>query len=201
MSMRPYNRIRRLLVTALLAVVSLAPAQAAEESDALMLVATPDFVDPLYGASVLVAWPIGNGQFLGFILNKPTTVTLADAFPRHKPSVKARSTIYLGGPERSNSLFALVRGEKSPGKGAIRIASDLHVVVAGETVDSVIENDPEHARFLVGAVAWQRGELEYEIQRGAWYVASPETEVMMRKDTKSLWKELVTRQGERRNAI
>lgn len=201
MSVRPFSWITRVFAAALLACAGVLPAQAAEDSDALMLVATPDFIDPLYGASVLVAWPIGNGQFLGFILNKPTTVTLADAFPRHKPSVKARSTIFLGGPERSNSLFALVQGEKSPGKGAIRIASDLHVVVAGETVDSVIERDPEHARFLVGTVVWQRGELEHEIELGAWYVASPETDVLMRKDTKSLWKELVEKQGEKRNAI
>jgi putative transcriptional regulator len=201
MSVRPFTWIKHLFAAVLLAGAGAMSAKAAEESDALMLVATPDFVDPLYGASVLVAWPIGNGQFLGFILNKPTTVTLADAFPRHKPSVKAKSTIFLGGPERSNSLFALVRGEKSPGKGAIRIASDLHVVVAGETVDAVIERDPEHARFLVGTVVWQRGELEHEIKLGAWYVASPETDVLMRKDTKSLWKELVEKQGERRNAI
>lgn len=169
--------------------------------EAMMLVATPKLTDPLWGATVLVAWPAGDGRHLGFILNKPMTVTLADAFPRHQPSQKARSRIFLGGPTRSNSLFALVRGEQSPGAGSVRIAPDLHAVFRGTTVDEVIEREPDMARFLVGAVQWQRGELEEEIQRGAWFIDPPDTDTLMRKDTTELWRELVQRRLDRRKAI
>jgi putative transcriptional regulator len=172
-----------------------------EASDAIMLVATPALTDGLYGATVLVARPIGNGQYLGFILNKPSKVTVAQAFPQHAPSQKVKEPIYVGGPERPNSVFALVNSETSPGNGSMRLAPDLFLVLSGSTVDHVIENDPEHARFLVGAVLWQRGELEREIKRGAWYVDEPETDVMMRKETRGLWRELVERLEGKRKAI
>lgn len=198
---RPFDSLRRWLLAFALAFSGAVFAQVAESPGALMLVATPEFSDPLYGATVLIARPIGDGQFIGFILNKPTTITLADAFPRHKPSQKVKAPIFLGGPEQADTLFALVQRTQSPGKGAMQIAPDLFLVVAGDTVDSVIEGDPEHARFLVGAVFWKRGELEMEVKLGAWYVQTPETDLMMRKDTRSLWKELVGRQNVRRNAI
>ena len=178
-----------------------APSLAAEPPEAIMLVATPDLADPLYGASVLVARPIGGGQFLGFILNKPTKVTVAQAFPAHAPSQKVTAPIFVGGPERPTTMFALVNSETSPGQGSMRLAPDLFLVLSGTTVDQVIEHDPEHARFLVGAVLWQPGELESEIKRGAWYVEAPETDLMMRKETGNLWEELVQRLEGNRKAI
>jgi putative transcriptional regulator len=177
------------------------PASAADPPDAVMLVATPELADPIYGATVLVARPIGDGQFLGFIINKPTRVTLAQAFPKHMPSQKVAAPIFLGGPEEANMLFALVQSEQSPGQGSIQLTPDLFIVLAGATVDEVIEHDPDHARFLVGVVIWRPGELEAEIKRGAWYVEQPETGLLMRKETGNLWEELVERLEGRRKSI
>ena len=84
--------------------------------------------------------------------------------------------------------------------GARRMPA-LFVVMAGATVDQVSEHDPEHARFLIGTVLWRPGELESEIRRGAWHVEAPETDLMMRKETGTLWTELVQRQEARRKAI
>ena len=177
------------------------PVRAADEPSAVMLVATPEMTDPVYGATVLVARPFGNDQYIGFIVNKPTTVTLAEAFPEHIPSRKVVDPIFLGGPDQVNAVFALVQSKTSPGEGSMQLAPDLYIVIAGDTVDQVIEHEPEHARFLFGAVVWQPGELEAEIKRGAWYVDQPETNLMMRKETGSLWKELVQKLKVRRNAI
>ncbi len=176
-------------------------APATQAPQTMMLVATPALSDPLYGATVLVARPIGGGQFLGFIINKPSKVTVAQAFPKHEPSQKVQAPIYVGGPERANSIFALVNTEQDPGQGSMKLTQDLFLVLAGSTVDKVIENDPEHARFLVGAVLWRPGELESEIKRGAWYVEQPDTNIMMRKETKNLWQDLVQRREARRRAI
>ena len=196
-----FKRLFSSVFTALaLVLAGTAPLRAAEPS-ALMLVATPALVDPLYGATVVVAQPIGGGQFLGFIVNKPTKVTVAEAFPKHTPSQKVMDPIFVGGPERPNSVFALVNSEQSPGNGSLQLADDLFVVLAGTTVDHVIEHDPEHARFLVGAVLWQPGELEAEIKRGAWFVETPVTDLMMRKETGTLWQDLVQRREARRRAI
>ena len=189
------SHLRRSLFALVTLLVAAASARAADPAVTVMLVATPALSDPVYRGSVLVASPLGDGRILGFIVNKPTRITLGQAFPEHGPSKKVADPIFLGGPDQANKLFALVQREQSPGNGSIRLSPDLFIVVAGDTVDQVIEHDPEHARFLFGAVVWQPGELDSEIKRGAWYVEKPDTNVMMRKETRKLWEELVQRRG------
>ena len=63
-----------------------APARAADPTSTVMLVATPALSDPIYRAAVLVARPMNDGRFLGFIINKPTRVTLGQpGLPSPKP--------------------------------------------------------------------------------------------------------------------
>ena len=195
------SHLRGLFLAFAVLLAATASARAADHDATLMLVATPALSDPIYRSTVLVARPMNDGRFVGFIINKPTKMTLAQAFPEHGPSKKVADPIFLGGPERINTLFALVQSEKSPGKGSMQLAPDLFLVMAGETVDRVIEHDPEHARFLFGVVIWQPGELDSEIKRGAWYVEQPETDLMMRKETGKLWEELVQRKSSRRGAV
>lgn len=201
MNRRFANHLRGLAVAFAALTAWASPACAADPDTTVMLVATPALSDPIYRSTVLIARPMEDGRFLGFIINKPTKITLAQAFPEHGPSKKVPDPIFLGGPERMNTLFALVKRAQSPGKGSLQLTPDLHVVLAGSTVDEVIENDPEHARFLFGVVVWQPGELDSEIKRGAWYVESPQTDLMMRKETSGLWKELVQRLNMRRGAV
>ena len=50
-----------------------------------------------------------------------------------------------------------------------------------DTVDRVIEQNRNDARFYVGLVLWQPGELENELQRGFWYVMDHDAGLVFRK--------------------
>jgi putative AlgH/UPF0301 family transcriptional regulator len=67
-----------------------------------------------------------------------------------------------------------------------------------DTVDRIIENEGNAARFFVGLVLWQPGELEQELQRDFWFVMQNDTDLVFRKHTEGLWEELVQRS---RNAL
>ncbi len=162
-------------------------------SETIVLVATREFQDPLYGGTVLIAKPLHDGQYVGFILNRPTRIQLAELFPTHEPSRRVREPIYLGGPEDLNVVTALVSDHNSPGDGSMQLAPDLYLALSARTVDHVIESLSDHARFFAGAVLWQPGELDQELQQHAWYVLDLEPEVVMRKKTDGLWQELVQR--------
>lgn len=199
---RSTNSVVDLLVLALVVVnvVWTAPALGAE-TETVVLVATPELHDPLYGETILIAKPLASGEHLGFILNKPTKVSLADLFPGHEPSRKVHDPIYLGGPAELNLVFALVAGHDSPGDGAMQLAPDLYLAIEAQTVDHVIETASNHARFFAGAVVWRPGELDAELKRGAWYVLGLEPELVLRKTTAGLWQELVRRAEIREKAI
>jgi putative AlgH/UPF0301 family transcriptional regulator len=67
-------------------------------------------------------------------------------------------------------------------------------------VDTVIENDASHARFVAGLVAWRTGELQDEIKRGAWFVLDADPALVLRKP-EGLWEELVKNAEIRANGI
>jgi putative transcriptional regulator len=188
------------LTLAVVNVVWAAPTLGAE-NETIVLVATPELHDPLYGETILIAKPLQGGQHLGFILNRPTKVSLADLFPEHKPSRSVQDPIYLGGPSELSVVFAMVADHDSPGDGSLQLAPDLYLAVAAQTVDRIIETASDHARFFAGAVVWRPGELDEELKRGAWYVLDVEPELVLRKTTAGLWQELVKRAEIRKKAI
>ena len=179
-----------------------APAGSLEPADEpVLLVAKPALRDRVYGATILITRPIGNGQHIGFIVNRPTPVTLGKLFPDHGPSQKVTDPVYLGGPVSTEVLFVLVQGRDSPGSGAMQFTPDLHLVVERALVDRIIESGAARARFFAGTVLWSPGELRTEIDRGFWFVQDVDTSLVLRKSTNGMWEELVKRLEQRARAI
>jgi putative transcriptional regulator len=159
--------------------------------DTVFLVANPAFRDPEYRQTVLIASPTSNGGHIGVIINRPTRRSLASLFPEHEPSKKVIDPVFFGGPFSTSALVAVVRGEKSPGAGSLAIMTNLHLAINVSTIDRIIEERPNDARYYVGYVGWRPGELRREIDRGLWYVMNPDANTVFRKDTDHLWEELV----------
>jgi putative transcriptional regulator len=166
---------------------SLAAAQ--DLSRVLLLVATPDLEGPYHGTAVLVV-PNGD-QHMGFILNRAMDVKLAALFPDHAPSVKVADPVYFGGPEASNAIFAVVR--RDPGKPSLHLFGDLYVTGDAKSINRVIEETPNDARYFVGFVGWLADELADEIAKGYWYVAEADAALVFRKDTGTMWEDLLRR--------
>ena len=176
------------------------PAAAADISEPVILVAKRQLKDRFYGATILVTRPLGGEQHIGFIVNRPTKVTLGQLFPQHAPSQKVPDPVFVGGPINSESIFALVRTSKNPGGRSVKLLDDLFAVIDGNIVDNVIENDAAKARFVAGLVAWRAGELRDEIKRGAWFVLDADPALVLRKP-EGLWEELVRNAEIRANGI
>src|SRR6185503_9358461 len=143
-----------LAACAILAIAWAAPARATDPDDDSIIVLTR---------------PIGAERHVGFIINKPTQVSLAKLFPGHEPSKKVVDPVFLGGPVSPEVIFALVQGKQSPGGRSIKILDDLYLAIDSDVVDSVIEKQSTQARFFAGMVLWRPGELNEELKRGLWY--------------------------------
>ena len=177
----------------LVLVSSLAPgmAHAQLQEDAMLLVAHPAFRDLEYRQTVLLAAPAPNGGHVGVILNRPTKRSLGSLFPEHEPSKKVVEPVYYGGPFSRGALVALVRSDQTPGGGSVELMNHLYLAFRANTIDHVIETTPNEARYFVGYVGWRPGELKSEIDRGLWSVMNADVETIFRKDTDSLWEELL----------
>ena len=189
----------------LLVVVGLllaAPAWSVDlDTDTVLLVAKRNLQDRLYGSTVLLTKPVGRDRHVGFIVNKPTSLTLGKLFPSHGPSQKIVDPVYLGGPASSSVIFALVEANKAPEGKVLRMAPNLYLAYESREVDRIIESQLPHARFLAGMVIWQPGELAQEIRRGLWYVLEAQPDLVLRKSTDHLWDDLVGRAERKENTI
>ena len=176
-------------------------AWSADTNQTVLLVAKRSLKDRIYGSSIVLARPLGEGRHVGFILNKPTTMTLGKLFPKHGPSQKIVDPVYLGGPMGPEVIFAVVKGSQSPGGRSLQLAPGLFLAFDSAIVDRIIETQPQQARFLAGMVMWQPNELGEELKRGLWYVLEPQADVVLRKSTDGLWEELVGRSERKANTI
>ena len=186
---------------AILAIAWAAPARGTELDESIILIAKRHLQDKLYGSTILLARPIGAGRHVGFIMNKPTQVTLGKLFPKHEPSRKVTEPVFLGGPVSPEVIFALVQGRDNPGGRSLRILDDLYLAIDSAIVDHVIEKQPAQARFFAGMVLWRAGELDDEVRRGLWFVQNPKADIVLRKSTDGMWEELLGRSERKANTI
>jgi putative transcriptional regulator len=174
---------------------------AAAPGDTVLLVAKRQLADPIYGSTIVLAKPVQGGGHVGFIVNRPTKMSLAELFPDHEPSKKVADPLFLGGTVDMNLVFALVETHGARKDGAVPIAPDLFLAYETKAVDGIIESESDHARFFLGMVVWRPGQLDEELDRGLWYVDEPEAKLVLRRKTDGLWEELVRRQEARANTI
>ena len=114
----------------------------------VILVATPELRGETYAGSVLIVTPIGAGQHIGLIINRPTPMRLSQMFPDHEPSRKVTEPVFLGGPENLEVLFVLVQRQRNEGANAIELTPGLYLEMERKNVDHAIENEHERARFF-----------------------------------------------------
>jgi putative transcriptional regulator len=177
-------------------------AEEAAADESVVLVAKPELQgDPVYASTILIAKPLPDGRALGFIMNRPTSVTLGELFPQDASSQKVAEPVFVGGPVGTNLIFALVRSTEAPGEGAVKLAPELYLAVDATLVDQVIRGQPEQARFFAGFVVWEPGELNDELKRGFWYEMEPDARQLMRKTTDGLWEDLLGQSQKRAGTI
>jgi len=176
-------------------------AWSADHADTVVLVAKRQLHDRIYGSSVLLARPLGEERHVGFIVNKPTNLTLGKLFPKHIPSQKIVDPVYLGGPTGPEIIFAMVKGRQSPGGKSLQLAPGLFLAYDSAIVDRIIETQPQEARFFAGMVMWQPHELAEEVKKGLWYVLPAKPDTLLRKPTDNLWEDLVNRAEREANTI
>lgn len=166
-------------------------ARAADIQSPVVLVAQPQ-LGGFYQRTVVFAWPMGADRHVGFILNRPTEVTIEQVY-KGKPLSKALSDpVFLGGPQWLGSVFVVVRQAADPGGGTLQVAKQTFLVKDSATLHRIVEHDPADARFFTGMVVWQAGELDAELQRGFWHVMDYETTLVFRDSTDGLWEDLST---------
>jgi len=181
-----------IFLSALLGAAGVASAQTADAPNGLFLVAAPALADPNFRHSVVLVTQMPDGGSVGFIVNRPGRRSLAQLLPRNELLKRFTEPLYQGGPVEAAGLFAMLRGKASP-QGALRVLDDLAFAMDPAVVEKAMGTPPERVRFFNGYAGWAPGQLAVELERGGWYVLNADADSVFRKDTSTLWEELLRR--------
>lgn len=162
----------------------------------VVLVASRRGVDSV-GEVVVLAVPLGNGGHFGFLLNQPTQTLLTDLFPTEEASSRVRDPVHVGGPFLPNTVFAVVREADASVSPLRRVTPQLSIALQSAEVDSVITERAKHARFFMGMQLWMPGQLQEEIEAGAWTLCSADVDTVLARKPERLWTRLSDRDGHR----
>ena len=125
--------------------------------------------DPNFGGSIVVVMNnLGPGP-IGIIINRPMPVTVPRFFPKLKQLAHVRDKVYYGGPVEFGTLWYLFRAKTAPAP-AIRVCDGVYVGSDEKLLIKLLSRpDPmQGLRLFVGHAGWYPGQLQMEIQGGAW---------------------------------
>jgi putative transcriptional regulator len=181
-----------------------------------LLVANPALPDPNFDRTVVLLLAHEDEGALGLVLNRPSDTEVDGPLPQWERLAAQPSVVFVGGPVRPGAAICLARvaghsgsdamgtdgyGEVDSGETSVDESSGWTRLV-GELGTLDLEQDPDHLslgvqaiRVFAGYAGWGPGQLEREIDAGAWFVVPAQPEDVMSDNPESLWKRVLRRQG------
>jgi putative transcriptional regulator len=166
-----------------------------------LLVATPLLGDPNFRRTViLVVEDEPEEGTLGVVLNRPTEVQVGQVLESWTDLVTGPTVVFKGGPVSPNSALALALalGDDEPlGWRSLDGSSLMSRIglVDLEAPPELLAGGITSLRVFAGYAGWGPGQLQAEIDEGAWYVLSGEPTDAFLAEPEQLWPAVLRRQG------
>ena len=161
-----------------------------------LLVATPVLTEGTFSRTViqLLQHSEEDGA-LGVVLNRPTGSDVAEVLPGWELLAAGPGVVFEGGPVQQTVAICLGHLSLSA------VQDSSYVVVPGApwlgTVD--LDQDAREAllevRVFAGYAGWSPGQLEAEVDEGAWWVVDALPGDCFTPEPATLWRQVLRRQG------
>jgi putative transcriptional regulator len=152
------------------------------------LVAARKFPDPTFAQTVIVLTRFSEDGAMGLIINRQTNVPMARAVPLARSS----DPVYSGGPVGAPTVYGLLRSPSKPDQ-ATPVVADIYMVAERALLEKTVSTSPSADRFraYLGYCGWGPGQLDHEVELGAWFIFSGRAEMVFDTEPESLWTRLV----------
>lgn len=153
-----------------------------------LLVASPALLDPNFLHSVVLVVEHDEEGALGLILNRPLPLALAQVgeeggFPYRGPE---EATAWRGGPVDPQRGILLAQGGLPEPEDTV---VDLTHFVSHrkDLLESLMEDPSARFRLFLGYAGWSPGQLDQELEVGAWIRRPLISEWLLHPDPTGLW--------------
>jgi putative transcriptional regulator len=142
-------------------------------------------------AVVLIADHDDNGA-LGFVLNRPSQTSIADAAPVLSSLPVSDGRIYIGGPVQPDAVAVLAQFDEP--EVASQLIFDSVGFVSADAPPNV-RGAVKRAKVVAGYAGWAAGQLDAELEAGGWIIEPPRVDDVFYEEPERLWRDVLRRKG------
>jgi putative transcriptional regulator len=160
--------------------------------------ATPSLVDPNFANAVVLLLDHDGDGTLGVILNRPSAITVESVLPDWAGSVDPPEVLFEGGPVSPDAALAVALvpqvGPDAADPIGFRCLFDRMGIIDLDTPREVLAPAITRMRVFAGYSGWGGGQLQAEIDEGAWYVVDSTAADVFAAEPGGLWSAVLRRQ-------
>ncbi len=152
-------------------------------------------LDPNFAETVVLLLDADENGALGVVLNRPSTIPVAEVLEPWAGVVAEPGVLFQGGPVSTEGALAVgqLRSADDAPVGFREVAEDLGVVDLDTPVE-LVDGSLTGLRIYAGYAGWGAGQLESEVEEGSWYVVPSLPPDFFRGDTQGMWRDVMRRQ-------
>jgi len=144
-----------------------------------LLIASPQLLDPNFCRSIVLMVQHDEAGALGLVLNRPSQTAVSDAWKQVSDlPCLLEGPLYHGGPMDGPLMVLHTDASVSD----IKIAAGVHFSAEKDSVLHLATSGQGQMRFFVGYAGWAPGQLENEIDEGAWLAIPADEQVVFSED-------------------
>jgi putative transcriptional regulator len=168
------------------------PLLAAAQERGAVLVATEQIADEAFGETVVLLLHVGADGAIGVAINRPTWVSTREVFPELGYLHRYRDRVFHGGPLAQATVLVLRRTQSPSTADSNPLVDDVYMSSDLELLETEIDRlrDDGVLRFYAGHASWRPGQLDEEIEAGAWRVLDSSAGVIFDPEPTTLWNRL-----------
>ena len=166
-----------------------------------LVVATPTLLDPNFARTVVLLLQADEDDgALGLVLNRPTGTDVEQVLPDWAPLSADPAVVFAGGPVQPQAALCL--GRRRLGAPLLAAYAEVEGVPGGAVGTVDLDAEPSdllpavgEVRLFAGYAGWAAGQLEAEVEEGAWWVLDALPADAFDGRPEQLWARVLRRQG------
>ncbi len=158
------------------------------------LVAARNLPDPNFAQTVVLLCRHDEKGTMGLVINRQTKLSFNKVFDQLREARDRTDPVFLGGPVQISGVLALLRSKTAPDEG-LHVLDDLYLISSKAVLEKAVATgvDAGKLRVYAGYSGWSRGQLERELEMGAWHVFRGDLSFVFDSEPDTVWKRLIRR--------
>jgi putative transcriptional regulator len=164
-----------------------------------LLVAAPVLHDPNFARTVVLLLDHDEQGTLGIVINRPTELPVSQILSSWSELTTGPEVVFQGGPVGLDSALGLAElgaafqpGDEEP-LGWRQVYGSIGLVDL-DAPPEVLAAEVRSLRIFAGYAGWGAGQLDGELEQGAWYVVESAPGDAFSSRPEGLWRSVLRRQ-------